>query len=213
VTSDAPRAAALGDDDVQRGQTPSQTIGPFFHPGLVRPASDGQQAIGNVLASEQSMGTRIRVRGGVYDGLGQPVSDALLEIWQANAHGRYHHPLDQQQKLEDPAFFGFGRAATDAEGQYWFDTIKPGAVPGPGGRVQAPHLGVIVLARGLLLHLFTRIYFYGDAELAHDPVLGCVEASRRDTLLARLSGVSGGVAEYVFDVRLQGERETVFFEI
>ncbi|MET0411410.1 MAG: protocatechuate 3,4-dioxygenase subunit alpha [Polyangiaceae bacterium] len=206
-------AEALDDDDSQRGQTPSQTLGPFFHPGLVRPAPDGRATIGNVLASEASDGTRIRVRGGVYDGVGKPVSDALLEIWQADAHGRYQHPLDRQNRLRDSAFHGFGRCATDAEGQYWFDTIKPGVVPGPGGSVQAPHIGMIVLARGLLLHLFTRIYFHGDAQHARDPVLACVDAARRDTLIARLSEISAGVAEYVFDVRLQGEHETVFFEV
>jgi protocatechuate 3,4-dioxygenase alpha subunit len=214
VTREAPvPAELLVNDDLPRGQTPSQTIGPFFHPGLVRPAPDGSPAIGNVLASEASEGRRIRVRGGVYDGLGQPVSDALLEIWQADADGRYHHPLDRQNESGDSALFGFGRCATDADGQYWFDTVKPGAVPGPGGSVQAPHIGVIVLARGLLLHLFTRVYFHGDAEHAHDPVLACVEPSRRSTLIARLSGLAGGVAEYVFDVRLQGEHETVFFEV
>jgi protocatechuate 3,4-dioxygenase, alpha subunit len=214
VTSEAARpVAALDEGDLQRGQTPSQTLGPFFHPGLVRPTPQGQRTIGNVLASAASDGRRIRVRGGVYDGLGQPVSDALLEIWQADAHGRYQHPLDQQNKLRDSAFFGFGRCATDAQGQYWFDTIKPGAVPGPRGSVQAPHIGLIVLARGLLVHLFTRVYFHGDAELAHDPVLACVEASRQSTLIARLSEISAGVAEYVFDVRLQGEHETVFFEV
>lgn len=196
-----------------RGQTPSQTIGPFFHPGLVRRGPDGQQAIGNVLASAASRDTRVRVRGGVYDGLGKPVSDALLEVWQADAHGRYHHPLDERKQPRDPAFAGFGRCATDAEGQYWFDTIKPGAVPGSGGSVQAPHLGLILLARGLLVHLFTRIYFHGDAEQGHDPVLACVEASRQSTLIARLAGISGGVAEYVFDVHLQGAHETVFFEL
>jgi len=196
---------------VTLGQTPSQTLGPFFHPGLVRPAPAGQPAIGNVLANEASVGPRIRVRGGVYDGLGEPVSDALLEIWQADAHGRHRHSLAAQD-LRGTTFHGFGRCATDAAGQYWFDTIKPGAVPGPRGGMQAPHIGVIVLARGLLLHLFTRVYFHGD-ELAHDPILACVDASRRDTLIARPSGSAGAVTEYVFDVRLQGERETVFFEV
>lgn len=211
--SDVPLSAVASGNDDPRGQTPSQTLGPFFHPGLVRPAPPGSKPIGNVLASAASDGRRIRVRGGVYDGLGKPVSDALLEIWQADAHGRYQRPLDRQNELRDSEFYGFGRCATDAEGQYWFDTIKPGAVPGPGGSVQAPHIGVIVLARGLLVHLFTRIYFYGDAELEQDPVLACVPASRRDTLIARLSAISAGVAEYVFDVRLQGEHETVFFEV
>lgn len=196
-----------GNYDLYRGQTPSQTLGPFFHPGLVRPALAGQQAIGNVLASEASEGRRIRVRGCVYDGLGYPVTDALLEIWQADTHGRYHHPLDRQSEPGAPAF-GFGRCATDAEGQYWFDTIKPGAVPSARGP-QAPHIGLIVLARGLLLHLFTRIYFSGDAELAKDPVLARVEPTRRSTLLAR----PGGNDEYRFDVRLQGTDETVFFEV
>jgi protocatechuate 3,4-dioxygenase, alpha subunit len=214
VTSEtALRAVAPGEGDPQRGETPSQTLGPFFHPGLVRPAPDGSPTIGNLLASEASDGRRIRVRGGVYDGLGKPVSDALLEVWQADAHGRYHHPLDQQNELRDPAFFGFGRCATDAEGRYSFDTIKPGAVPGPRGSVQAPHINVVVLARGLLLHLFTRIYFHGDGELAHDAVLARVEPERRATLIARHVATPGALDEYVFDVRLQGKDETVFFEV
>ncbi len=196
-----------GNYDLYRGQTPSQTLGPFFHPGLV--PGGGSAALGNVLVSEASEGTRIRVRGGVYDGLGNPVSDALLEVWQADAHGRYQHPLDARSEPADHAFFGFGRCATDEAGQYWFDTIKPGAVRGPRGSVQAPHLGLIVLARGLLVHLFTRIYFTGDAELSHDPVLALVEPTRRSTLLAR----HGGPGEYLFDVHLQGKDETVFFEV
>jgi protocatechuate 3,4-dioxygenase alpha subunit len=202
------------------GQTPSQTLGPFFHQGLVRTraafqipglCSAERDVIHNVLAADETPGARIRVRGGVYDGLDNPVSDALLELWQADADGHYNHPLEGAA-LRDASFLGFGRCATDEAGRYSFETIKPGAVHGSAS-VQAPHLNLIVSARGLLVHLFTRVYFHGDAEQAHDPVLARVEGPRRSTLIARLEGVSGGVAEYIFDVRLQGRGETVFFEV
>jgi protocatechuate 3,4-dioxygenase alpha subunit len=211
-----------GNYDLYHGQTPSQTLGPFFHQGLLRTRAAFQipglcdaerDVIHNVLASDATHGSRIRLRGGVYDGQGNPVTDALLEIWQADSHGRYAHPLDEQSKERDAAFTGFGRCATDEAGGYWFDTVKPGAVPGSRGSTQAPHINVIVMARGLLLHLFTRVYFPGDAELTQDPILALVEPSRRTTLLARRSAGSDGRDEYVFDVHLQGKDETVFFEV
>ena len=176
------------------GITPSQTVGPFFSGALLRDPL-------NVLAGEGAHGQRIRLEGRVLDGDGQPVPDALVEIWQANAAGRYHHPADTRDIPTDPAFTGFGRSGTDDDGRYWFDTVKPGPIP-----PQAPHVNVTVFARGLLNHLSTRIYFDLDEK---DPVLKLVPVSRRPTLLAR--AVSPDL--YQFDVVLQGppDRETVFF--
>ena len=161
--------------------TPSQTVGPFFGVGL--PYEKGEQVV-----APGSAGV-IRIEGQVLDGNGDPVPDALLEIWQ-------------------PAT-GFGRARTDSEGAFSFWTTKPGAMPAPDGRVQAPHLNVTVFARGLLRHLVTRRYFPNEPDAnATDPVLNLVEPARRETLIATNSG---GLLH--FDVRLQGERETVFFAI
>jgi len=161
--------------------TPSQTVGPFFGVGL--PFENGEQ-----LAPPGSAGV-MRIEGQVLDGKGEPVPDALLEIWQPGT--------------------GFGRARTDSEGAFSFTTVKPGAVPAPDGRVQAPHFNVTVFARGLLRHLVTRMYFPDETEAnAADPVLNLVEPARRETLIAKHCD---GVLH--FDVRLQGERETVFFAI
>ena len=132
---------------------------------------------------------------------------------RTRTHGRYLHPLDQRSGPHDETFYGFGRAATDEHGRYAFDTIKPGRVPGPAGVLQAPHLNLILLARGLLLHLFTRVYFPEDAELGQDPILSLVDPARRATLLARGPTTADGMTEYAFDVRLQGKDETVFFEV
>lgn len=187
-------------------QTPSQTVGPFFAFGLLKKGE-------NVLVSDATKGERVRIEGRVLDGEGQPMPDAMIEIWQANGYGRYNHPEDKQEKPLDPSFKGFGRAGTDQNGVYWFETIKPGSVPGPDNSVQAPHLNVIVFARGMLLHAFTRIYFEGEAANKSDPVLSRVEdQGRRATLIARREQ-SGGKILYRFDIRLQGENETVFFDI
>ncbi len=187
-----------------RRLTPSQTIGPFFH----RMITDGA----NVLVVEETKGERIRIEGCVYDGDDVPVSDALVEIWQANARGRYHHPMDRRPIPPDPAFIGFGRAGTDEAGAYWFETIKPGPVPFTAARWQAPHINVAVSARGLLDHLFTRIYLQGEPANAEDPVLQRVPAARRHTLIAtRAAGAERAV--YRFDIVLQGGRETVFFDL
>jgi protocatechuate 3,4-dioxygenase alpha subunit len=216
------RARPAGNYDLYRGQTPGQTLGPFFHQGLVRTPtsrpgtgllSQAKDVINNVLIDERTAGQRVCIEGVVYDGRKEPVGDALLEIWQANAQGRYEHPLDASQRGLDPAFFGFGRAATDDSGAFFFHTIKPGLVPGARGSVQAAHINLVLGARGLARHAFTRIYFDGDPELSIDPVLSRVPASRRSTLLARFAGEREGVLLYVFDVHLQGENETVFFEL
>jgi protocatechuate 3,4-dioxygenase, alpha subunit len=190
---------------MNRGQTPSQTIGPFFAPSLIRPGLD-------LLVNPNTRGERIVIEGRVLDGDSGPVADATVEIWQANADGRYDHPEDTQEQRLDPHFHGFGRAATDASGCFRFRTIKPGAVPAPGEGLQAPHLNVAIFARGLLKHLVTRIYFPGEVLNASDPVLGLVPAERRPTLLARAIDTGGGRV-FRFDIILQGERETVFLGI
>jgi protocatechuate 3,4-dioxygenase, alpha subunit len=187
-------------------QTPSQTVGPFFGVGLSR-SSQPQ----NVLVSDRTGGERVRIDGTVFDGAGHPVEDALVEIWQANAQGRYRHPLDAGSAPIDPAFFGFGRCPTDSAGAFHFDTVKPGAVYGGDGRRHAPHISVTVFARGMLVHAFTRIYFAGDP-LDTDPTLALVDAMRRSTLVAERTSDGGGRVVYRWDIHLQGERETVFFD-
>ena len=222
------RASYPGRYDLYAGQTPGQTVGPFFCQGLVRiaPIFQSRQlccaerdVIHHLLADASTPGERLRIEGTVYDGLGRPIPDALVEVWQADAHGRYAHPLQLGRDSElAPSFSGFGRCATDDAGRFFFETIRPGAVPGPGGVPQAPHVNVILGARGLPRLAFTRIYFAGDPALGRDPVLACVPEARRATLLARfvpegaVPSVPDGAARYVFDIHLQGERETVFFD-
>jgi protocatechuate 3,4-dioxygenase alpha subunit len=187
------------------GQTPSQTVGPFF--GLALPR-EGHE----VLVTDATVGERIAIEGRVLDGDGAPLGDALIEIWQANAAGRYDHPDDRQEKPLDPAFHGFGRCSTDESGRFHFRTIRPGPVPGPGNTLQAPHINVAVFARGMLKQLVTRIYFEGEALNPDDPILGLVgEPERRQTLIAKRG--NGKNAAYIFDIRLQGPGETVFFEV
>ena len=190
-------------------QSPSQTVGPYFAQGLLR---EGDQVFTNVLVSENTEGERIRIKGCVIDAEGRPIEDAMIEIWQANSHGRYHHPLDEQDKPLDPEFRGHGRASTDIKGNYRFETIKPGAVPGSSNTSQAPHINVIVFARGMLSHAFTRIYFEDEATNQDDPVLMSIEdPAHRNTLIARREEVNG-VINYHFDIRFQGENETAFFD-
>jgi protocatechuate 3,4-dioxygenase alpha subunit len=182
--------------------TPSQTVGPFFDFGL-------EVENGGVMAGAAGLGRQIVIEGSIRDGAGDPVADAIIEAWQANAAGRYRHPADDRDGPLDPACDGFGRVATTAEGRFLFSTVMPGAVPGPDGRPQAPHLVVSVLARGILTRLATRIYFEGEAANAQDPILELVPRERRGTLIARQAGAN----RYVFDVRLQGPGETVFFDV
>jgi protocatechuate 3,4-dioxygenase alpha subunit len=186
--------------------TPSQTVGPFFHLGLAR-------AEWADLSADDPAGERIRVEGRVIDGDGAPVPDALIELWQANAAGRYNHPDDRQdEKPLDPHFRGFGRVATDSEGRFRAVTVKPGPVPSRGNALQAPHINVVLFARGLLKHLYTRIYFADEAANASDPILSSIEdESARRSLLARREG--GSPAVYRFDIVLQGENETAFLDI
>jgi protocatechuate 3,4-dioxygenase, alpha subunit len=184
-------------------QTPSQTVGPFFKPALIRSGLES-------LITPKSRGERITIEGRILDGDSAGVSDAMIELWQANADGRYDHPDDTQEKLLDPHFHGFGRAATDERGRFRFYTIKPGAVPGPGSILQAPHINVSIFARGLLKRLVTRIYFPGEPLNSSDVVLNEVAPARRSTLVARIAPQQGVL---LFDVVLQGEHETVFFDV
>jgi protocatechuate 3,4-dioxygenase alpha subunit len=193
------------------GITPSQTVGPFFAFGLTPTDYDWHEVFGNNLVTPDASGERIRIEGRVLDGDRAPVPDSMLEIWQADAAGRYAHPADARA-LPNAAYKGFGRCGTDAEGRFSFDTIKPGPVPGSGGRLQAPHIAVVVFSRGMLTHVFTRIYFADEAANATDPVLALVPADRRQTLIARREE-RDGQAIYLFDIRLQGNGETVFFAI
>ena len=184
--------------------TPSQTVGPFFHVGLAR-------AEWADLTADNPIGERVTIDGRVLDGDGLPIPDAMIEIWQANAAGRYAHPEDRHEdKPLDPCFRGFGRVATDAEGRFHIKTIRPGAVPGRGNALQAPHLNLAVFARGLLKQLYTRVYFEGDAANAADPLLLSIDdRTARRTLIAAVAGPGA----FRFDVVLQGENETVFLDI
>jgi protocatechuate 3,4-dioxygenase alpha subunit len=192
------------------GISPSQTVGPFFAYCLTPKAYGYAEVITNDLLTEDAAGERIRIEGRVIDGDGQPVPDAMIEIWQADGQGRYAHPADRRA-LANTRFKGFGRSDTDAQGRFRFATVKPGAVPGPNGGTQAPHVNVNVFARGMLRHAFTRIYFEGEPGNASDPILALVPEDARGTLIARRATQSGEPT-YTFDIHLQGKNETVFFE-
>ena len=184
--------------------TPGQTVGPFFALGLDRPEwSD--------LTRDNPEGERIVIEGRVLDGDGAPVPDALLELWQANAVGRYNGAEDTRaDKKLDPNFLGYGRAATDLQGRFHIKTIKPGPVPGRGNTLQAPHINVAFFARGLLRQLHTRIYFADEAANAADPLLTAIEdETARQSLIARRG--EGGI--YRFNIVLQGDGETAFLDI
>jgi protocatechuate 3,4-dioxygenase alpha subunit len=183
--------------------TSSQTVGPYFRIGL-------DWLYTNNLAGEVASGQKIEISGIILDADGQPVPDAILEIWQADAHGKYAHPEDTQEKSADPNFQGFGRIAAAEDGSYRFTTIKPGRVPGPDGNLQAPHIAVSLFMRGLLRRLVTRIYFPDDPANADDFALNLVETSRRATLIARQSSNNSG--HLLWNIVLQGPNETVFFD-
>jgi len=185
--------------------TASQTVGPFFHLGLTGPRSLG------LIAGPGVGGERVWLTCRVLDGDGVPVHDALIEIWQADAQGRYHHPEDPLPNSGDPEFLGFGRQETDEDGNCSFETVKPGCVPGPGNRFQAPHLNLSLFARGLLKRLTTRLYFSGDPANLDDPILALVPQERRETLMARELPARRGA--WHFNIHLCGERETVFFDV
>jgi protocatechuate 3,4-dioxygenase, alpha subunit len=185
--------------------TASQTVGPFFHLGLT-----GSRSVGRI-AAPGIEGERVRLSCRVLDGDGVSVNDALIEIWQADAQGHYHHPDDPGSSSGNPAFLGFGRQETDQDGSCSFETIKPGRVLGTGNHLQAPHLNCTVFARGLLKHLNTRIYFSGDPANAQDPILRLVPQERRDTLMAHEHPTQRGA--WHINIHLSGERETVFFDV
>jgi protocatechuate 3,4-dioxygenase, alpha subunit len=190
---------------MKHGLTPSQTIGPFFHPALLH---EGW----NDLTAHGATGERVVIEGRVVDGAGAPVDDAMIEIWQANASGRYDHPDDRQERPADSNFHGFGRVGTGKDGSFRFCTIKPGSVPGRDDAVQAPHINVTIFARGLLKQLVTRIYFPDEPLNAGDPLLSALPPDSRATLIARPSG-SGAERALRFDIVLQGEDETVFLDV
>lgn len=195
-------------------QTPSQTVGPYFAYGLTAQQyhyPHGQVA-GSQLVRGQVRGEPVRITGRVLDGQGQPVDDAMIEIWQANSAGRFNHPLDQRaDRPLDPDFLGFGRCGTGTREDlsFVFDTVKPGSAQ-PG---HAPFVTLVVFMRGVLSHAYTRLYFSDEAAAnTADPVLGLVPAERRHTLIAQRRDTATGV-EYGFDIRMQGADETVFFDI
>ena len=192
------------------GQTPSQTVGPYFAYCLTpqQYGYDFASIASGTLAGHEIDGEHIRIEGRVLDGADTPVDDALIEFWQADAQGRYAHPADPRGS--NLAFKGFGRVGTgtDPHKRFIFHTVKPGSVDGK----QAPHINVIVLMRGMLVHAYTRIYFTDEAAAnAVDPVLLAVPAERRDTLIAVREELPTGTV-YRFDIHMQGERETAFFD-
>ncbi len=204
---------------VVRRETASQTAGPYVHIGLA-PSVAGfdifESNFGNVLTDAETRGERIRIEGRVFDGIGTVLKDVLIELWQANAEGKYAHPADRQPgKSVDPHFRGWGRACTDFEtGVYSFQTLKPGPVEGRDGRFMAPHVNLWIVARGINIGLNTRMYFGDETDAnARDSVLNLIEwEARRATLVARREAADGQVV-YRFDIRLQGENETVFFDV
>ena len=183
--------------------TSSQTVGPYLHIGLT-------WLVTTDLVGPGTTGEKVTIEGRIVDADGAPVNDALVEIWQANAHGKYAHPDDTQDKPLEAGFKGFGRVPTDDDGRFKFATIKPGRVPAPGGGQQAPHINVTIFMRGMLKHLTTRLYFPGDPANVDDAVLNSVPAERRETLVARPVSGHAGVLEW--NVILQGKGETAFFE-
>ncbi len=180
---------------MSRVHTPSQTVGPFFHLGLQKLDRN------SLVPSGTPASDTVTIHGKLYDADLNPVPDAQLEIWQADPQGRFG----------TPHFSGFGRVPTSAEGEFHFTTLKPGAVPGPNGSMQAPHIVVLIFMRGLLRHLATRIYFPGDARNDSDPILLHVPVDRRATLLAIPQASTPNHFEW--NILLQGENETVFFDL
>ncbi len=200
--------------------TPSQTVGPYFAYGLAphsrcdwQPSKtyDWKETVGADLVTPDASGQRIRIEGRVLDGDGLPINDAMIEIWQADAQGRYTHARGETPR-PNAKFTGFGRSATDKNGAYSFDTIKPGPVPGPQGKPQAPHIVFCIYSRGMLRQVYTRLYFSDEAANVADPILALVPQDRRATLIAHKEQ-RGERPVYMFDIRVQGDNETVFFDI
>jgi protocatechuate 3,4-dioxygenase, alpha subunit len=189
--------------------TPSQTVGPYFRIGLTWKQSK------SCLVAPEAEGDRIVMKFRIFDGDGTPIDDAMLELWQADAHGNYNHPDDPKYDPNCPGIgtscHGFGRMGTEDEGRCEFQTVKPGRVAGAGGVLQAPHLNLGIFARGMLKQFYTRVYFAGDPANAEDPALALVPEDRRSTLMAQRD--AGNPQVWTFDIHMQGERETVFFDI
>ena len=199
-------------------ESPSQTAGPYIHigatPNWVEITGVWDEDLGLVLVDPETKGERILVKGRIFDGSGHPIKDALVEIWQADADGLYNSPEEKRGKA-DPHFVGWGRQPTDGStGEYRFETIKPGRVPYKDGRPMAPHITVWIVARGINIGLHTRLYF-GDEEAANAecPVLARIEHKFRLATLIAARGEENGMPTYTFDIRLQGDKETVFFDI
>ena len=194
-------------------ESASQTAGPYVHIGLA-PGAAGfdiyRRELGWEIAAPEAPGERIRVEGMVYDGMGSPVKDILIEVWHADGNGIYPHPEDPRHAEVAPGFRGWGRVITDFESGLWgFDTIKPGPVPGRNKRQMAPHINLWLVSRGINIGLNTRMYF-DDEDNGRDPVLNLIEQdARRQTLIARRTSPGN----YRFDIRLQGEGETVFLDV
>tara|TARA_B100001245_G_scaffold194430_1_gene153077 strand:- start:8 stop:589 length:582 start_codon:yes stop_codon:yes gene_type:complete len=189
------------------GITASQTVGPFLKIGLVR---EGQEYV-----VPKNTNGALKVQGRVYDGEGKPVPDAMIEIWQANVHGKYNHPEDLSDAELVKGFNGFGRSCTDEEGCFFFVTVKPGRVAGLGNTLQAPHIAINVFARGMLKQQVTRLYFSDEIHAnSEDPVLNSIDdAEVRDTLVASKANDENGMPCYKFNIHLQGEKETAFFDV
>lgn len=187
-------------------QTGSQTVGPFFHYGLMTKDDF------NILVTDQARGQRILIMGQVIDGEGNLVPDAMIEIWQADAGGYFNHPADPNQAKADTGFRGFGRADTKDGGVYTFKTVKPGSVAFDGEQDQAPHINVRIFSRGMLTHAYTRLYFSDEEEANRtDPILNLVDLERRPTLIAQLQD-NEDLPTYCLNIVLQGDGETVFLD-
>lgn len=198
-------------------ETPSQTAGPYVHIGMM-PSAAGVQGVyddpGQRIAAAEAPGERIQIEGCVLDGDGAALRDALIEVWQADGNGIYNSPVDPRHSACAPGFVGWGRIAADLEsGEFVIDTIKPGPVPASDGSIMAPHISFWIVARGINLGLSTRLYFPEEAAAnREDPVLRRIEnAARRETLVARPLDPAEDTKRYRFEIRLQGENETVFF--
>ncbi|MBV9556302.1 MAG: protocatechuate 3,4-dioxygenase subunit alpha [Pseudolabrys sp.] len=207
-------------DEQDRGITPSQTVGPFFAYGLTPKGRahwdpngtySWKETVGDNLVTPDATGDKIHVEGQIRDGDGVPITDAMIEIWQADAQGRYANLRDPRAP-SNAKFKGFGRSATNKEGVFGFDTIKPGSVPGPGGKPQAPHIVFCIFSRGMLRQIYTRMYFPDEKANDADPNLKLVPTDRRNTLIATKQSRNGQTV-YRFDIRVQGQNETVFFDI
>jgi protocatechuate 3,4-dioxygenase alpha subunit len=195
-------------------QTASNTIGPFFHHAMTPEVHNLKGITDNYLAGKKTKGDHIRVEGRILDAEGKPLRAAMLEIWQANATGRYNSPMDDRNDVKlDSKFSGFGRVSSDSKGKFEFETIKPGSVPSSGNAPQAPHISLTLFAAAIHSHLFTRLYFSDEVDANEiDPVLSSVGDTRWDTLIAKRKKTKNGI-EYRFDIKLGGEGETVFFDV